>query len=104
MSVGSNCPECGDPISPVRTRGHYRELFVVGVRLIGVWFLAAGVEMAVGVIDILFNLTPEPPGIPPTGMTANLTWLIVYGAMGLYFLLGAPHLVALTYVNLPKPK
>ena len=94
--IGSRCPECALLIVPGAAITRPRELFIVGIRLIGVWYLVGIVKWILGIINVLRTGTTSFTLIDPQIEEYGL-WVLAYLAVGLYCLFGAPHLVGMTY-------
>lgn len=92
--IGSRCPECSLPIVPGPAIARPRELLVVGIRLIGVWFLAGAVLWIIDSINVLRNasdvLTDRRLQEQSLTILGNLV-------VGTYCAFGAPHLVAIMH-------
>lgn len=71
-----------------------RELFILGVRLIGAWQAFAVVDMGLALVKLLRTPVPERMGL---GVIDYAIPGAVYAVLCVYCLLGAPHLVGLTY-------
>lgn len=92
--VGTRCPQCTWLIAPSAGATRPREWFVMGIRLLGMWYLAAAFQYGVAAISAWRALpadradsTIESYGIAGAGS------LLV----GVYCLLGAPQLVGIAY-------
>ena len=94
LHIGSRCPECSLLIVPGAGITRPREFFILGIRLIGVWYLIRCVEWLIGIINVL----RETGAVPPDAVVEEYAiTMLVYLAIGVYCLLGAPHLVGMTY-------
>lgn len=96
LQVGAPCPRCSRLIAPGAGMPRPRELFVLGIRLMGVWFLAATFQYGVAAISAWRALAPERANSPieSYGIAGAGTLLL-----GVYCLLGAPQLVGIAYGN-----
>ncbi len=93
QQIGSRCPECSLLIVPGASITRPRELFIIGVRLIGVWYLIVSFNWAIAMIELLFEV-----GISYQDTTVDCVRGIVMNlVIGGYCLLGAPHLVGMAY-------
>ena len=92
--VGSRCPECSLLIVPGASITRPRELFIIGIRLIGVWYLIIGFQWAIGLIELLIDV-----GVSAADTTVGeYVWAIVMDlVISVYCLLGAPHVVGMAY-------
>ena len=70
-----------------------RDIFILALRIIGIWELTRAVDYFVEAFDVSTRL--YRPSVTTIG--ASYTHLLVYLAVGLYLLSGAPQLVRRIY-------
>lgn len=101
QQVGSRCPECSLLIVPGGGVMRPRELFVVGIRLIGIWYLAGAGFWIVDIINLLraTRSVSMSQSFEEHGLN-----ILAYAVIGIYCLFGAPHLVALAYGGKSAPE
>lgn len=75
-----------------------KELFVTGVRLLGVWQLLQVIDYAVAAFDLTVGFYVERNLSVQSYYTHGSTHLVV----GLYLLGGAPHIVRFFYPPAPE--
>ena len=95
--IGSRCPECSLLVVPGAGVMRPRELFILGVRLIGVWYLIGSVDWIVGIIGVMRSTSTAGMAPMYQGVELYAINLVAYLAIGIYCLLGAPQLVGMTY-------